>query len=221
MRLIDLTGTLEAGMWHYPNIPEVGIEQVRSIEADGAEAHSFRLATISGTYLETAAHLFRGRPTIDQVEPERFITDAVVIQLADMSAGETISVDEFQRAAASAEIRPQDALLFSTGWDRMWNAPNYVIDSPHLSLEAMRWIVSHEVSILGGDVPCFDNPRGGAGVNNVLFNSGALILAPLVNLRQVAGPRVRLMAFPLKIRGVCGAPCRVVVAEQTVLDDET
>jgi kynurenine formamidase len=61
-------------------------------------------------------------------------------------------------------------------------------------------------------MPCYDNPRGGAGVNKVLFRSGALILAPLVNLAALTQPRFRLMAFPLKVRGVCGAPCRVLAA---------
>ena len=29
------------------------------------------------------------------------------------------------------------------------------------------------------------------------------------------------MAFPLKIKGVCGAPCRVIVAELAGPDDDT
>lgn len=213
MALIDLSGTLEPGMWHYAGIPPVEIEQVTSIEADGSEAHSFRLSTISGTYLETAAHHFHGRPTIDQVPPERFICDAVILRVAEKGPAEAVTVEDLQRAAGDVEIRSGDALLIATGWDRMWNAPNFVDDSPYLTMEAMRWIVSHGISILGGDMPCFDNPRTGVGVNNVLFESGALILAPLVNLKAVTQPRVKLMAFPLKIKGVCGAPCRVLVEE--------
>jgi kynurenine formamidase len=80
-------------------------------------------------------------------------------------------------------------------------------------MDAMRWTVAHGISILGGDIPCFDNPRKGTGVNGVLFESGALILAPLVNLGAVTKRRVRLMVFPLKIKGVCGSPCRAIVEE--------
>jgi len=213
MTLYDLTGTLEPGMWRYDHIPSVEIARVSTIEDHGSEAHSFRLATICGTYLETAAHLFHGQPTIDQVPVERFICDAAILHLGELPPAQAIAVDDLERAVASVEIHPGDALLVDTGWERMWNTPTFVEDSPFLTMEAMRWIVDHKVSILGGNMPCFDNPRGGAGVNKVLFKSGALILAPLVNLRTLAQSRVRLMAFPLKIKGVCGTPCRAIAQE--------
>ncbi len=210
MKLIDLTGTIEPGMWHYPHIPPVEVEMVTSIAEHGSEAHRFTLATISGTYLETAAHLYPGRPTIDQVSPERFIREAVVLHMPK-SAAEAITPQDLERAARDLTIKPGDAILMHTGWDRMWNAPNFVEDSPYLTMEAMHWIVAHSPSILGGDVPCFDNPRDGVGVNRVLFRDETLILAPLVNLEAVTQPRVRLMVFPLKIKGVCGTPCRALV----------
>ena len=213
MKLHDLTGTLEPGMWRYDHIPPVEISQVSSIEDDGSEAHSLGLATIAGTYLETAAHLFGNQPTIDQIPIERFICDAAVLHLGEMGPAQAIAVDDLTRAARNVEIRPGDALLVDTGWERMWNAPPFVEDSPYLTMEAMRWIVGHKVSILGGNMPCFDNPRGGAGVNKVLFKSEALILAPLVNMSAVTQSRVRLMVFPLKIRGVCGTPCRAIAQE--------
>lgn len=212
MVLVDLTGTLEPGMWHYDHIPPVEIAQVTAIEDRGSEAHSFRLATISGTYLETAAHLYHGQPTIDQIPIERFICDAAILRVGEMAPAQAIAVSDLERAARGVEISPGDALLVDTGWERMWNAPTFIVDSPYFTVEAMRWIVDLEISILGGNMPCFDNPRGGTGVNRVLFVSGALILAPLVNLKAVTQSRARLMVFPLKIRGVCGTPCRAIAA---------
>ncbi len=214
MKLVDLSGTLEAGMWHYPHLPEVEIAQVTSIEDQGSEAHVFRLATITGTYLETAAHLLRGQPTIDQIPVERFICDAAILRVGKKKPAQAVTVNDLEHAAQDVDIHPGDALLLDTGWEQMWHAPNFVEDSPYLTIQAMRWIVEQEISILGGNMPCFDNPRGGVGVNRVLFKSGALILAPLVNLAAVTQPRVKLMAFPLKIKGVCGTPCRVIIQER-------
>jgi kynurenine formamidase len=212
MALVDLTGTLEPGLWRYDHIPPVEIDLVTTIEDRGSEAHSFRLATIAGTYLETAAHLTHGQPTIDQIPIERFFCDAALLRAGEMAPAQAIAVNDLERAAAGVEIAPGDALIVDTGWERMWNAPAFVVDSPFFTMEAMRWIVDREVSILGGNMPCFDNPRRGAGVNRVLFGSGALILAPLVNLASLAHPRFRLTVLPLKIRGVCGTPCRAIAA---------
>jgi kynurenine formamidase len=74
----------------------------------------------------------------------------------------------------------------------------------------MQWIVDQGVSILGGDMPCFDDPRPSEGqdVNTVLFGSGALILAPLVNLGRWPHPRAMLTVLPIPLQGACGAPCR-------------
>ena len=213
MKLIDLTGTLEPGMWHYDSIPDVEISQLTSIEKDGSEAHAFKLATIIGTYLETAAHLVHGEPTIDKIPIERFIVPAAILRLPHAPAGQPISCAQLETAARGISINPGDALLFATGWDQKWHHPDFISHSPFLSMEAMQWIVSQQISILGGDVPCFDNPHGGSGVNSVLFGSGALILAPLVNLGAITQKHVQLFAFPLKIKGVCATPCRVLVNE--------
>jgi kynurenine formamidase len=90
------------------------------------------------------------------------------------------------------------------------------MESPHFDLPAMEWIVARGVSILGGDMPCFDDPQpgGGQGVNLPLLKSGALILAPLVGLREIARARAKLVVLPIKLRGACGAPCRAIVIEE-------
>ena len=50
-------------------------------------------------------------------------------------------------------------------------------------------------------------------VNVSLCRAGILILEGLVNLGALTAGRLWLEAFPLKVRGVEGAPCRAVVRE--------
>jgi kynurenine formamidase len=213
MRILDVTGTIEHGMWHYPEpvTPPV-IEQVASLEGPaGWDAHRMTLCTLSGTYLEAAAHLLPGGETIIDVAPERLIRPAAILQLPDCAPGYAITAGDLK--AAGVQPRAGDAVLVATGWDRMWNSPHFVADSPCLTPDAMRWLVDTGASIIGGDIPCFDNPADPQGVNLVLFRAGCLILAPLVNLRQAASGRFWLVALPLKVKGVCGTPCRAVLIE--------
>jgi kynurenine formamidase len=214
MRVIDVTGMIENQMWHYaePVTPPV-IEPIASLEDPaGWEAHRMTLRTLTGTYLEAAAHLLPGGEKIAEVAPERLIRPASILQLPDCAPGYAITARDLMATA----IQPQsgDAVLMATGWDRMWNAPRYVEDSPYLTPEAMRWLVDAGASIIGGDMPCFDNPASPQGVNYTLFRAGCLILAPLVNLRHaLSGSRPWLIALPLKVKGVCGTPCRAVLVE--------
>lgn len=212
MRVVDLTGTIEQGMWDYGDpVPPAQIWQVATIEGTGWEAHALTLSTLTGTYIESAAHMIPGSPTIDQIPLERFITPAAVLQVGEKAALEHITVQELRTAAPPALV-PGMGILVSTGWDKRWNQPDFVCGSPHLEEEAMDWIVSQQPSLVGTDLPCFEDPDPVRFVdlNSRLFLCGALLLGPLVNLRQIRRPVVNLVALPLKIKGVCGTPCRAI-----------
>lgn len=212
MTVVDLTGIIESGMWEYGDpIPPAQIWRVATIEKIGWEAHAFTLSTLTGTYIETAAHVIPGSPTIDQIPPERFITEAAVMQVPEKGALEHITVQEL-RAAAPPTMCPGMAILVSTGWDRHWYTPGFVQQSPHFEEEAMDWIVSQQPSLVGMDVPCSEDPdpERFVDLNTRLFRSGALLLSPLVNLRELDSPVVNLIALPLKIKGICGTPCRAL-----------
>ncbi len=213
MKLIDITGVIENAMWHYPDpvTPPV-IEPIATLDGPaGWEAHRMALCTLTGTYLEAAAHLLPGGETILDVAPERLIRPAAILQLPDCPPGYAITAQDL----AALGVQPQrgDAVLVATGWDRRWNTARYVDDSPHLTPGAMQWLVDTGAAIIGGDMPCFDDPAHPQGVNVVLFQAGCLILAPLVNLRLAPPGRPWLIALPLKVRGVCGTPCRAVLVE--------
>jgi len=181
----------------------------------GYEVHGIACASISGTYLEASAHLLPGGCTIAALTPDQLICQACIARIPKL-AGERITREEVR--AAARERQPGDALIVATGWDRHWARPNFVEDSPHFTPEAMAWICEQRVPILGGDMPCFDDPRSPVGLNQMLFASGALILAPLVNLGEVRTSRVILFAFPLKIVGSSGSPCRAIAVEASDAD---
>lgn len=213
MRILDVTGVIESQMWHYPEpvTPPV-IESIASLESpEGWEAHRMTLCTLTGTYLEASAHLLPDGEKIANVAPERLICPASVLQLPDCAPGYAIKADDL----IATGVQPQggDAVLLATGWDRMWNSSRFVEDSPYLTSDAMQWVVDTGPSIIGGDMPCFDNPADPQGVNHVLFRAGCLILAPLINLRQTPPGQLWLIALPLKVKGVCGTPCRALLIE--------
>lgn len=214
MEIIDLTGLIEEGMWlDNPWITPPRIEPVATIDGPaGFDAHQFTLSTILGTYLEASAHLLPEGETIDQVAPERFVRPATIIQLPDLKPRQFIHLADLQ--AGGAVPKAGDAVIIATGWDRFWNSPGFVEDSPYFSIEAMQWLLDQGAAIVGADLPSFDNPRAPEGVVHLLFGAGRLLLAPLTNLRETSrlnDPRPLLAAFPLKIKGVCGTPCRALL----------
>jgi hypothetical protein len=52
----------------------------------------------------------------------------------------------------------------------------------------MDWIIERRPAILGLDVPCSEDPIEPEDLNTGLFCTGALLLAPLVNLGAIRQP---------------------------------
>lgn len=214
---IDITGKLSTDMYSYrPLVPDAPpFEQRRwaTIEDRGWESDWFAMPTLAGTYLETGKHLDANVMSIDQVPPDKLFVDATVIRLPK-SAREHITASELDSSAN--DLARGDALIVNTGWSQHWqdSGETFVMQSPHFELEAMQWIADHGVSILGGDMPCFDDPvaEEAQNVNDVLFGGGAMILAPLVNLDQCKASRYRLTVLPIPLTDACGAPCRAILS---------
>jgi len=212
-KIIDLTGLITESMWTFgPPLPEVRIRRVASLEKEGWDAHLLQMGNIQGTCLETAAHLLPNQPSIDQVPVQRFFAKGAVLQLPEKGPAEHITLSELE--ATGVDLEPGMAILLSTGWDRNWRASGFFWDSPHLTRDAMEWLASQKPSILGLDIPSSDDPREPEGLNKIIFAAGALLLAPLVNLRLIRSTYCDLIALPLLIKGVCGTPCRAVAIER-------
>jgi arylformamidase len=211
MNVIDLSGPITSGMWTYgPPLPDVVIEQVAAIEGVGWSGHRLGVHTLAGTYVESAGHLFADRELISNMPLDRFIVPAVVVQLNEKGPLEAITRDEL-RAALFADAKGA-ALLVATGWDRHWNAPDYVARCPFFEPDAVQWVIEQEVSLLGVDTPCIQDPRSDDGsLTRLFFRGERILLAPLVGLRKALDGPFRLIALPLNIPGVCGTPCRAVL----------
>jgi arylformamidase len=220
-KYIDITGTLAPGMWSYkasiPDIPPFTQERWAKIDERGWEADVFSMPTLAGTYLETGKHHYEDVESIDEVSPDRLFVNVSILRLPK-SDREHITVADLERL--KPVIEPGDAVLVSTGWESLWwdQTGRFVLQSPHFERTAMEWIVSRGAKIVGGDIPCFDDPVGAEaeGVNTPLFDAGALILAPVVNLTSVTAKRAQLVVLPIKLRGSCGAPCRAIIIEEGV-----
>ncbi len=219
MKIIDVTGTIENGMWGYDapvhkvKIETPSIDDLPMYKGHRALFHRITISTLSGTYLETSAHLFRKGSFLDEVPVERMICNAAVLRLPKKKKpAEYITEDDL--IACRINVKPREALLVDSGWHKMWNKDNFVSGSPHFSEEAMKWILDKNISILGADMPVFDHLYQPKGFLLDLFRKGCMLLAPLVNLSMISQKRVKLVALPLKVKGVCGAPCRAIVIEE-------
>ena len=234
IRVIDLSGPLHPGMWSYNILPNLGrqlpdfeVVQVATREAQGFEAFSLSLSTVTGTYIETGGHMLPGMPNLSDLGPSAFVRPAVVCHVPPKEPQALIRRAELE--ANCPPVEEGDALLIDCGWGAQWRSPGYVTHGPALHVDCLPWLLTQPFSILGVDVPCIETARsrphdavGETGNMLIpLFRRGALLLAPLVNLDSIGVPRGRLIALPLAVQDVSGAPCRAIYLEEYSTVDDT
>ncbi|GAA3848769.1 cyclase family protein [Streptomyces sedi] len=213
MTLVDLTHPLWAGMPKIPILPEVERHQITSI-AEGApmDISSITLALHVGTHVDAPSHVVAGGAAIDEIPVERFSGRAVVSRV-DRRPGEEITVEDVLAGGPAPE--PGEFLLVATGWDDRFTSPEYG-DHPSLAPELAEWAVERGVPFVGVDLITPDLPvhRRGPGfdfpVHRTLLGNDVLIAENLTGLAALGGRRVRLLAFPLAIRGGDAGPARVL-----------
>jgi len=199
-------------------VPDLQVAPVATRQVQGFEAFALSLSTVTGTYIETGGHMLPDMPELSDLDISTFVRPAVVCHVRRKAPQELIQLSELE--ACCPPVKEGDALLIECGWGAQWRSPTYVTDSPAFSVDCLPWLLDQPFSVLGVDVPCIENarsrPDGSEQTGSMLlplFQRGMLLLAPLVNLDIVQKPRGELIALPLPVEQVSGAPCRAIFIE--------
>lgn len=220
MKMIEISGLIENGMWNYGDelkeeiFSGPKIIEVANVKRDGFSAHRIEMSILTGTYLETGAHILPNVRTVDKVGIEELFCDCAVIKLKEKGPREHIRVGELENS--KVEIKEGDCLVIFTGWYRMWNKKGFVINSPHFEYSAMDWIINKKIRILAADLPCYDDIQDPSDSKNLpnlkkLYLSGAMCLAPVVNGDKIESGRYKIIIMPLKLKGASASPSRAII----------
>lgn len=128
-----------------------------------------------------------------------------------------ITVAEIQSALVREHValQPGDAVLFHTGWGRLWGTENskYSTSSPGIGPAAAEWLAKQDVMLLGADtgsVEILPNPDKTIDlpVHQIALVEHGIFLLENLRLNELAVRNVYEFAFivqPLKIRGGTGS----------------
>jgi kynurenine formamidase len=193
--------------------PAPSFETLSCVEEDGLNVTQYTAVTHVGTHIDAPLHFVPGGETIDELSLETFVGEGVVVDVSREEPTE-ITLEEFR--AAPGDVEAGDIVLIYTGWCHKYGDDDY---DPHpwLSTELAEWLVERDVEMIGLDTitPDLPSPFREEGwsaypVHRTLLGEGVLIAEHLGGLDAVAGERLDVYAFPLKIRDGDGAQARFV-----------
>ncbi len=167
-----------------------------SINATGARRNAISNIggiVTRGVLIDVAAH-----HGVDVIDADHIVTPEEIEAIAE---------------AQGVTIESGDALLFRTGWIKVWDQDKVKFDAkqPGPSLAAAQWAGQKEVAIMAADnsaVEAFPLPEGMVIHHEFLRNQGGYLME-LLNLEALASDKVYEFQFvvaPLNIKKGLGSP---------------
>jgi kynurenine formamidase len=213
-RIIDLSLPFKKGM------RGVDWTSAAKIASDGYNATNLMLYSHAGTHLDAPSHSLDGTRTVDQLDLQKCMGPALLVDMSHMGEGSLITVEDMQPYAE--KITGGTRLLIRTDWDAHAEQSDYRLNFPRISIELARWFAERGIWLLGLETPSvasLEDKEEMKAVHRVMLQSEIVIVESLTNLRLLKRDEVWFVALPLKIEGCDGSPVRAIAIERGT--DET
>jgi arylformamidase len=201
---IDVSVPIRSGMVCWPGNPEVEIVQTEHLErGDPATVSRVSLGVHTGTHVDAPAHFILGGAGAESLPIDRLIGPARVLDVGEADHVRPAHLEP-------AGLRPGDRVLLKTRNSRHWGEDRFRSDYTYLSLDAAHHLVERGVWAVGIDYLSIGDMNRGAETHRVLFAAGICILEGL-DLSRVEAGWYDLVALPIRLEGLDGAPARVAL----------
>jgi kynurenine formamidase len=131
---------------HAPSQMGTHVDGLNHLHKDGRTYNGHRIADISAAYGTTKL----GADRLPQVVTRGVLIDVAAQRgVSRLGAGEVIGLDD----VAGIDVRPGDAVLFHTGWGRLWrdDPDRYASSEPGPGTALAAWLAERRVALTGCD----------------------------------------------------------------------
>ena len=206
MRYYDISLSLSPDTVRWVVAPPLEVhERRRMSRGDDVNATALTLSVHAGTHVDAPFHFLPDGAAIDSVPLERFMGPALVHQV------------DADRLITEAHVKaiPLDGatrVLFKTRNSELLKRHDFAPDFVAFSLEAARGLVARGVRLVGLDYLSVAHADTQVPVHRAFLDHGVVLLEG-IDLSEIVPGRYELICFPLRLRGLDGAPCRAVLRD--------
>lgn len=203
MELYDVTMTISESMQVYKNKdekrPEISI--TRDFDTSNARESRLSLDLHTGTHMDMPLHFFQNGESLEHLDLNRLITPCRVLDFTHLNQG--ISKDDLEEK----DLKGVSFVLFKTrnSFEEAFN-PDFI----YLKRDGAAYIRDLGMDGVGIDALGIERSQPDYATHKILLENNILILEGL-RLAHVEEGDYRMLALPLKIKGVEASPLRVVL----------
>ncbi|NIO06487.1 MAG: cyclase family protein [Deltaproteobacteria bacterium] len=181
------------------------VERRRMSRGDPNNSSGVNMSLHAGTHLDAPFHFVPDGKTIDSLPLELFLGPALV-HAVDAERHIT------EKHVKEMDLQGVHRVLFKTRNSDLLNQSEFEPNFVAFSADAARALVSLGVKLVGLDYLSVAHADEQIPVHRAFLDHGVALLEG-VDLSKVSPGLYELICFPLRIRGVDGAPCRAVLRE--------
>jgi arylformamidase len=206
MRYYDISLNLSVETVRWITSPPFELDERRRMSrGDHNNSSAVSMSVHSGTHVDAPFHFVPQGAAIDSLPLELFIGPALVCAV---DAGTHIT----EAHVAAIDLKGEPRVLFKTRNSSLLHRPAYDPDFVAFSVGAARALVARGVKLVGLDYLSVAHADEQVPVHRAFLDHGVALLEG-VDLSEVEPGRYELICFPVRLRGLDGAPCRAVLRD--------
>jgi len=198
-RIYDITRPLAPGCIVYPGdiVPEFAQE-----DHGNYLITEIRISSHSGTHIDAPSHYLEMGASVDQIPLTHLMGWCRVIDLTHVQG-------EIKKSDLEEKIRGAKKVLLKTSFSER---NEFVEDYPSFGIEAAEFLAARRIHCVGTDAPSIEEYKCNGSVHRTLLSAGMVIIE-MLDLWRIPEGDYWMIALPLRLSGLDGSPCRVLLFE--------
>lgn len=206
MKIVDISWPITSSTTGYKDKGVVEVEWLKNFEKDGVRESAIRLKNHTGTHIDAPSHFMQDGVSIDRVDLNSCVGDAVVLDLTQVQ-------DAITRAdlMVHAELlQPGIIVLLKTRNSARGAFDPFDYQFVYVAADAADYLVERGVKAVGVDYLGIERNQPDHATHVAFMTHGVTIIEGL-RLQHVAPGVYLCVALPLALVGLDAAPARAVL----------
>ena len=210
-KIVDLSWEFTADTPIYPGDPEPSVTVATTLENEGYNLSTLVMGTQTGSHVDAPYHFSNEGATIDQMELDFFLGDAIVVRVTDKKAEEAITMEDIE--PYKEQITPGKIVLFNTNWYKKRGTEEF-FHHPYVNGEVAHYLVEQGVRFIGIDTINADQTGGTEFPVRDLFSEKRLMIGEnWAYFDKIDFENPYVIALPMNVVGCDGSPVRAIAVE--------
>ena len=210
-KIVDLSWEFTADTPIYPGDPEPSVTVATTLENEGYNLSTLVMGTQTGSHVDAPYHFSNEGATIDQMELDFFLGDAVIVKVTDKKADEAITMADLE--PYKEQITANKIVLFNTNWYKKRGTEEF-FHHPYVNGEVAHYLVDKGVRFIGIDTINADQTGGTEFPVHDLFSENRLMIGEnWAFFDKIDFENPYVIALPMKLVGCDGSPVRAIAVQ--------